>query len=609
MAKLNREVFVANTDTAWTINVPRGVQIPVVAELVGGGGGGGGNDSAHGGNGAAGQYIKYYFTVTGGDRVSFIVGGGGGAGASGARAGGGGAAGTSVIEYPGTILDLRTAVGGAKNYAQTNSAWSTFMNEHAVWGSNPFSASYERSYDINFALTGNYNWKIQCDNSAVYYLDGVQVASVSGFTGVKDATVSVTKGVHTVRIVASNSGGPAGVALVINKNISVNSKDNFEGSMSGGEGGNAGGSGTSGAGGGGGGASVLILNGGIIAIAGGGGGGGGGGNGPVGSDATNTPDTSSGFYNGQDGQDKYGDGGGGGGSGGGIYAGAGGQERSGDNGGEAGRTAGAWGLESEWDPPEIHYGSGVTPYIPPGITDVNNYGKGGTYTNPGTKGYIRFTYQASFASYKLGNIWKDIVEIYVKDSGVWKPADSFIKVKDDWKTISRRDIVLYNAGTGVTGVDARSLAQRKPPQVSYDGGGWEAGFDFGFASGNEASGFSGDPGNAGPGDCCFIMLEARYGDGTMDAVVRRYRDEAMTVRNKRGYYKLAQVLVPLMRKSKLIKFIVAKTFADPLVCYGKWYYGENKYGWIFKPLHNMWMNVFDLLGTDTEFIRENGEVV
>ena len=116
-------------------------------------------------------------------------------------------------------------------------------------------------------------------------------------------------------------------------------------------------------------------------------------------------------------------------------------------------------------------------------------------------------------------------------------------------------------------------------------------------------------GGGGGGGCCFIMLEARYGDGTMDRVVRRYRDEKVTERNKRGYYKLAEVFIPLMRKSKVFSFFVVKTFADPAVCYAKWYYGENKWGWIFKPLEKFWMSLFDTLGTDTKFIRENGETV
>jgi hypothetical protein len=120
----------------------------------------------------------------------------------------------------------------------------------------------------------------------------------------------------------------------------------------------------------------------------------------------------------------------------------------------------------------------------------------------------------------------------------------------------------------------------------------------------------GSAGSTGGGvGCCFIMLEARYGDGTMDSVVRRYRDEKMTDRNRRGYYKVAEVLVPLMRESRVFKFLITKTFSDPLVCYGKHYYGENCWGWIFSPLKTFWMKIFDVIGGDTKFIRENGEDV
>jgi hypothetical protein len=129
------------------------------------------------------------------------------------------------------------------------------------------------------------------------------------------------------------------------------------------------------------------------------------------------------------------------------------------------------------------------------------------------------------------------------------------------------------------------------------------------AAGASVSGAGGAGGGGGGGGCCFIMLEARYGDGTMDRVVRRYRDEKVTDHNKRGYYKLAEVFVPLMRQSKLFKFMVAKTFADPLVSYGKWHYGQNKHGWIFKPVERFWMKVFNTLGSDTKFIRENGETI
>jgi hypothetical protein len=154
-----------------------------------------------------------------------------------------------------------------------------------------------------------------------------------------------------------------------------------------------------------------------------------------------------------------------------------------------------------------------------------------------------------------------------------------------------------NSGSGEGGMSA--------------GGGGRGG-DGGASSGGDGGGAGAGGGGGGAGGgagCCFIMLEARYGDGTMDTVVRRYRDEKITDRNKRGYYKLAQVFVPLMRESKLFKFMVAKTFADPLVSYGKWHYGQNKHGWLFKPVEKFWMKVFNVLGTDTQFIRENGQTV
>jgi hypothetical protein len=161
-----------------------------------------------------------------------------------------------------------------------------------------------------------------------------------------------------------------------------------------------------------------------------------------------------------------------------------------------------------------------------------------------------------------------------------------------------------NSGSGEGGMSAGGGGR------GGDGGASSGGDGGAAASGGDGGGASGGAGGAGGGaGCCFIMLEVRYGDGTMDTVVRRYRDEKITERNKRGYYKLAEVFVPLMRESKLFKFMVAKTFADPLVSYGKWHYGQNKHGWLFKPVEKFWMKVFNVLGTDTQFIRENGQTV
>jgi hypothetical protein len=148
-------------------------------------------------------------------------------------------------------------------------------------------------------------------------------------------------------------------------------------------------------------------------------------------------------------------------------------------------------------------------------------------------------------------------------------------------------------------------------------------FGYGQSGGGQASPEAGNTGGAAAAGigaglalafiCCWIFLEARYGNGTMDRVVRRFRDENMTARNRRGYYKMAEVLVPLMRKHWWVKAAVRLGMTSPLVCYGKWYYREGglwgRLGWVFAPVKSAWLKTWDFLGGDFEFLRANGEVV
>lgn len=107
--------------------------------------------------------------------------------------------------------------------------------------------------------------------------------------------------------------------------------------------------------------------------------------------------------------------------------------------------------------------------------------------------------------------------------------------------------------------------------------------------------------------CCFIFLEV--GDGELDRIARRARAELMTDRNRRGYYKLSEVLVPLMRKSVMFKALIKWTMVKPMIAWGKWYYGESKLNRIFEPVAMFWFRMFDYLGQNHPFKRENGEVV
>lgn len=159
-------------------------------------------------------------------------------------------------------------------------------------------------------------------------------------------------------------------------------------------------------------------------------------------------------------------------------------------------------------------------------------------------------------------------------------------------------------GDGGGGFDGTSSGPFGGISEGFDGSPSAPSANVGDQEGFDGSPSDGGGGGGGGGGCCFIMLEARYGDGAMDTVVRKYRDEMLTERNRAGYYKLAHVLVPLMRASRVFKFLVQITFSDPLVSYGRWYYKQNKHGWLFAPIKTAWMNVFDILGADTQFVRE-----
>jgi hypothetical protein len=150
---------------------------------------------------------------------------------------------------------------------------------------------------------------------------------------------------------------------------------------------------------------------------------------------------------------------------------------------------------------------------------------------------------------------------------------------------------------------------------------------FGYGSGGSGSGRAGEAdtgGSAAAGIgaglalaflCCWIFMEV-YGK-ELDEIVRRYRNEKMTLRNRRGYYRMSEFLIPLMRKSWVLKQIVRYGFCEPLLAYGRWYYAHEvrtpsiwrHLGWVFAPVKAVWMTTLDVLGGSKEFVRANGEAI
>ena len=93
----------------------------------------------------------------------------------------------------------------------------------------------------------------------------------------------------------------------------------------------------------------------------------------------------------------------------------------------------------------------------------------------------------------------------------------------------------------------------------------------------------------------FFILETEEKTG-LNKDVRKYRDEQLNETNKAGYYKLAQVVVPMMRKYKLIKWFFKYGFASPAKSWAKWYYHKKGIGWVFEPLRRFWLGLFMYLG-------------
>lgn len=96
-------------------------------------------------------------------------------------------------------------------------SWCQFMNDYAVWG--PFGPY---TTTINFPVTGTYTFAFAVDNYGNVQVDGSEVIGLTGtvgshFTQVHYANVAVSSGNHTITVYATNTGGPAGVAVRILK--------------------------------------------------------------------------------------------------------------------------------------------------------------------------------------------------------------------------------------------------------------------------------------------------------------------------------------------------------------------------------------------------------
>lgn len=134
----------------------------------------------------------------------------------------------------------------------------------------------------------------------------------------------------------------------------------------------------------------------------------------------------------------------------------------------------------------------------------------------------------------------------------------------------------------------------------------KGGYSMNAGGGVMGGGNSGNTGStttaaAGKSKCCFIFIASH---GYLHPVVRRYRNNHTTLRNRRGYCWLADRLVPLMKKYKAIKILINFLMIKPMTSYGKYYYGYNKHGWIFAGLTKGWLLTYSILGMRPPYQRK-----
>lgn len=539
--------------TVGTLTWTQGTNVPVRAYLWGGGGGGGGNDSARGGDGGGGGFSLVDFTVSAGDTIQIAVGGSGGPGGSGQRGQGAGSAGGGLVTIP--VFNTRTAVSSPEVYDQFNSNFGSFLNTYGVWESNKNAQDFDRTYVINFPSTALYTFVAAVSGQAVIDIDGVPNFSANSASLPFTQPVNLTAGNHTIRIQATRSTAPGGVALTISTGQSY----------SGARGGNAGGSGTSGGGGGSGGATVLLVNNIVIGVAGGGGGGGGGGNGPIGDSApgANGRDTNP-ITNGQNGTNKNGDGGGGGGGGGGYDGGNGGATPGGDQGGQAGSWGSSYSSNGSVQNPTGRLAAGNgQPYY------SSARAQGGINTASGTTGFatLEIGPLSGLYVYTSGN-FTEVQNPYVKVNGIWTLIkNTYIKQNGVWNAIIGSFSPVFESFEDSFGVNSREA--------------------------------TGDAGGGGGGGCCVVSTafaqQGIWSPWQKDELIAwcedRLHNRVLGECFRRGYQVVGSKALPILKTS------CGRSYAKWSFDNGTRMVRGKSFSWWSVPNSVLWILAFMLVGS------------
>lgn len=96
--------------------------------------------------------------------------------------------------------------------------------------------------------------------------------------------------------------------------------------------------------------------------------------------------------------------------------------------------------------------------------------------------------------------------------------------------------------------------------------------------------------------CCWTFAEAYYGWENIPDEVRVLRDLEYSLQKREGYRRMSRWLVPLMKKSSVARELTNWLLIKPITSYAKYYVHGEGYGWIFKPLKDLYFATWEDMG-------------
>lgn len=114
----------------------------------------------------------------------------------------------------------------------------------------------------------------------------------------------------------------------------------------------------------------------------------------------------------------------------------------------------------------------------------------------------------------------------------------------------------------------------------------------------------------GTGKCIIITICTEENSEDVK-VAREYRDKFMDKEMLRGYYMIADKIVPILEKSKLMRTIIRHILVKPMIAFGRKELGYSKSAGIIPEIvTGLFLFLCHWIGSRrSEFVRINGEVI